>query len=306
MDALRGALAAGLLPWPQTRARLLVLLAASLVAHLGAAAALPKLMAGVSPGTSAQASRVIRVSLRPAAAPVAVPPSDARPAPTAPEAPGTTPPPQQLPTAARTPVASLPIAPSTATATASPAPAAPPAVPPQVAPVVPAPAAHATAASTGPAVSPTPLAGPPAKAPVSDARPRQGSELAPRDADGPLSGPRYLHMKEVDQRPAPVTHINPVYPPEAGQLEGRVVVRLLINENGGIDRIEIVSADPPGFFERPTLDAFGGARYQPALKSNVRVKSQMTFEVKFLRDDTIPSPDRLPPPIPTGPPKAGG
>lgn len=303
MDALRGALAAGLLPWPQTRARLVVLLAASLAAHLGTVAALPKLMAGVSPGTSTHASRVIRVSVRPAAAPVAGLPSEARPAPLAPEAPAAAPPPPRpLPTAVRTRVAS----PQVATETASPSPAAAPSGPPLFAPVVPARAVSATAASTGPAVSPVPLAGPPAKGPQSEARPRQGSELAPRDAGGPLSGPRYLNMKEVDQRPAPVTHINPVYPPEAGQLEGRVVVRLLIDENGGIDRIEIVSAEPPGWFERPTLEAFGNARYQAALKSNVRVKSQLTFEVKYAREEAPPSPDRLPPPVPTGPPRAGG
>ena len=291
MEALRGAIAAGLLPWPQTRARLALLLAVSLAAHLGAVGALPRLMAGVSPGTSATPSRVIRVALRPAT-------SQAAPTPVAePSTPIVAPAPT-LPPVAASPTPAVTTVPRPAERP-SPAPAT------TTAPQAPGPANEASP-STGPAVAPLPVAGPPAKGPVPDPKPRQGSELAARDADGPLSGPRYLQLKEVDQRPAPITHINPVYPPEAGYVEGRVVVRLLINENGGIDRIEIVSADPPGFFERPTLDAFGNARYQPALKSNVRVKSQMTFEVRYVREDAPPSPDRLPPPIPTGPPKAGG
>lgn len=291
MLALHGALAAGLLPWPQTRARLALLVAASLAAHLGAVAALPRLMSGVSPGTSAAPSQVLRVALRPSTALQVVAPAAESPSSNAALAP-----------------AVPPVVPSqTPAPTVAPSPAARPSPPPSSATPSPSPARAAeTASSTGPAVAAVPVAGPPAKGSVQDPKPRQGSELAARDAEGPLSGPRYLQLKEVDQRPAPITHINPVYPPEAGQVEGRVVVRLLISENGGIDRIEIVSADPPGLFERATLDAFGNARYQPALKSNVRVKSQMTFEVRFVREDAPPAPDRLPPPVPTGPPRTGG
>lgn len=134
---------------------------------------------------------------------------------------------------------------------------------------------------------------------------RPGSQLATPGATGPLPGPRYLLLKEVDQRPAPITRIDPAYPPEAGGSEGRVVVRLLISDEGAIDRIEIVSAEPPGLFERATLEAFGTARYQPALKSNVRVPSQLTFEVRFNPEEASPPADRLPPPVPTGPRSPG-
>jgi len=307
VPAIRGALAAGLLPWPQTRLRLALLLAASLAVHMAAVAALPRLMSGVSPGHSAHPARVIRVSLRPAAAPdvpsplptQAGPPASSTPASLATLAVPSRP--SASATAGGTPTAAAASVPPTATPPATPPASLAAPVPQPVAPAV-----ASTSASTGPVTSPAPVAGPPARAPVADPIPRQGSELAPRDATGPLAGPRYLSLKEVDQRPAPITRIEPAYPPEAGQREGRVVVRLLISENGDIDLIEIVSADPPGYFERATLEAFGNARYMPALKSNYRVKSQLTFEVRFLRDDTLPSPDRLPPPIPTGPPKAGG
>ncbi len=54
-------------------------------------------------------------------------------------------------------------------------------------------------------------------------------------------------------------------------------------------------------FERAATEAFTKARYQPALKWNQRVKSQITFEVRFFREDAPPSPDKLPPMVPTGP-----
>ena len=192
-------------------------------------------------------------------------------------------------------------------ATLRPAPSlpAPPAAAFAPAPLVPA---ATPPASSGPATPGEPASGPQApralpKPPAPVPPTRTGSELAPAHASGPLSGPRYFSLSELERRPAPITRIEPVYPPEAGTAEGKVVITLLINENGGIDKVSIVSAEPPGVFERAATEAFVNARYQPALKWNQRVKSQITFEVRFLREDAPPSPDKLPPMVPTGPPK---
>ncbi len=290
MQALQGAFASGLLPWPQTAARLGLLLAASVAAHAVALGSLPKWMSGVAPGAATLQSRALKASLRPVAVTLA-----ATPGAVATEAP---PPSPSVPVAGPSPATAPPVAaPAAPRVMATPAPVAQGPIPSPVPAPVPA-----AAPVAGPVVAPVASAGPPAKVPVPDPAPRRGSELAAPGAKGPLFGPSYLQLKEVDRRPAPITRIEPVYPPEAGQAEGRVVVRLLINEDGGIDKIEIVSADPPGLFEQATMDAFGSARYQPALKSNVRVKSQITFEIRFLREDAPPSPGALPPMRPTGPP----
>ena len=294
MQALHGAFASGLLPGPQTASRLGLLLVASAAAHAVALGSLPKWMSGVAPGVATLQSRTLKASLRPA--PVTAP---AAPAAAMPEVPAS---PPSVPLAGPSPATAPPIAgPGAPRVAAAPAQAAPPpATPPDPGPAPPPVPAAAPAA--GPVVAPVASPGPPAKVPAPDPNPRRGSELAAPGAKGPLAGPSYLQLKEVDQRPAPITRIEPVYPPEAGQAEGRVVVRLLINEDGGIDKIEIVAAEPPGLFERATIDAFGSARYQPALKSNVRVKSQITFEIRFFREDAPPSPGALPPMRPTGPP----
>ena len=60
-----------------------------------------------------------------------------------------------------------------------------------------------------------------------------------------------------------------------------MVLRLFINEIGGVDRAEILSSTPPGLFDASALDAFAAARYVPGYVAGVAVKSQMTVEVKY-------------------------
>lgn len=265
MHALRGVFASGLLPWwPQTVARLALLLVVSAALHAWGLKSLSRWMSGVSPGIAAAPAKVVlRAQVRQLPAPSA--PTAA----TAPGAPSAFPPPF---------IAAGPFSPGPPSPFAS-----------EPAPFLPA------TTNTGPRAGDSPVAGPPAPAapvpPPAEPPKARGSELAPADAKGPLPAPTYLHATEVDRRPAPVTRIEPKYPPEAGNAEGKVVVRLLLDEEGRIDRIEIVSAEPPGLFERAALEAFGSARYQPALWRGMRVKSQITFEVKFLREDAEPAPE---------------
>jgi protein TonB len=61
----------------------------------------------------------------------------------------------------------------------------------------------------------------------------------------------------VDERPQPVRRVDPELPRRIvdEQIEGRVVVRALIDENGRVSEVEIIEADPPDTFEPHVLEA---------------------------------------------------
>jgi TonB family protein len=131
-------------------------------------------------------------------------------------------------------------------------------------------AEEAPAAATVPALAPTR-----SKQPESIAR--QSASTVP----GILSTPRYLTADELDERPQIRSHVEPAFPLDANAPEGRVVLRLLIDESGAVDKAIVVQADPPGPFELAAVEAFTPARFSPGRKDGVAVKSSMNVELRF-------------------------
>lgn len=102
--------------------------------------------------------------------------------------------------------------------------------------------------------------------------------------------PTYYPTRELDVRPGIKTRVQPEYPEAATRrgLSGKVVLRLYINENGIVDRVETLRARPQGVFERSAERAFSAARFSPGIKNKHPVKTQMTIEVSF--DSPTPAP----------------
>ena len=93
----------------------------------------------------------------------------------------------------------------------------------------------------------------------------------------------YYRSAELDVRPGIKTHVQPEYPEAAARrgLSGKVVLRLYINEDGAVERVETLRARPAGVFERSAEQAFRAARFTPGMKGKHPVKTQMTIEVSF-------------------------
>lgn len=159
-----------------------------------------------------------------------------------------------------------------------------------VAPSVPA---EAAAAVLPEAPQPTP---PPTitRAAAKSADPTSGSvaaKAAPDAAAAPASAPPadpglppapdYFAGGRLDPGPRPLEDVDPLYPEEAKQQEGSVVLRLLISESGAVDNVAVVRSYPAGLFERSALEAFGKAKFSPGRMLGVAVKSQITIEVMF-------------------------
>ena len=121
----------------------------------------------------------------------------------------------------------------------------------------------------------------PAATPVAKAKPvaEAASVTSPPAALAPA--PAYLFGSRLDPGPQPLHDIEPVFPAEAGQQEGTVVLRLLIGESGSVDDVAVVRSEPKGVFESAALAAFGAARFAPGRVLGVAVKSQITIEVSF-------------------------
>ncbi len=171
-----------------------------------------------------------------------------------------------------------------------PAPAAaveppPPAEPAKAATVTPTPDREAAMARP-PVPSPPPVLAPdpvpvirsPAAAP---APPPAATVDASPIAAPPAPAVTYQGAMGLDPPPRPLGEIEPLVPEAAGARGGVVVLRLYINEQGTVDRAEVLRSTPPGLFDASALEAFSHARFSPGYLAGVAVKSQMTFEVKY-------------------------
>ncbi len=86
----------------------------------------------------------------------------------------------------------------------------------------------------------------------------------------------------LDPPPRLLSEIDLVYPESAGLREGRVVLRILINERGIVDNVMVTQAFPKEFFDEAAMAAFRTALFSPGKFLGVPVKSQLLIEVEFL------------------------
>ncbi len=104
------------------------------------------------------------------------------------------------------------------------------------------------------------------------------------EAQGPgLPLDRYYTSRELDVRAEPVNQPPLVDPQEAYQARtrGKVTLRVLINERGGVDGVAVLEAEPRGVFEAAALEAAQALEFSPASLAGRAVKSQKTLEVVF-------------------------
>ncbi|HJV85918.1 MAG TPA: hypothetical protein VJ698_10615 [Noviherbaspirillum sp.] len=92
--------------------------------------------------------------------------------------------------------------------------------------------------------------------------------------------PHYFHMRELTETPRVVQDIPgnfavviPEIPPQAA------ILRLLINEEGGIDRVVVEDSDFPEKVERRLVEAFSQLRFSPGKIGRIPVRSQLKIEV---------------------------
>ena len=115
---------------------------------------------------------------------------------------------------------------------------------------------------------------------------RRGNLPDGRDAPIELPLPllrQYYTAREVDLLAAPLEEV-PLTDPAVGPGPGksaRVVLLVLINEQGGVDSVATLQSSPPGMFDDMARSAFAATRFSPALKDGKPVKSQKIVEILY-------------------------
>lgn len=87
----------------------------------------------------------------------------------------------------------------------------------------------------------------------------------------------------VDKKPEPVQRVDPELPRRLveKQMEGKVVVRALINKQGRVERVEVIQAQPPNVFDQHVLEAVRRWQFQPATYEGKKVKTWIELPFKF-------------------------
>ena len=87
----------------------------------------------------------------------------------------------------------------------------------------------------------------------------------------------------VDKKPEPVRRDDPELPRRlvAQQVEGRVVVRALVDKNGRVERVEVVESKPPNVFDQHVLEAVRRWEFQPASYEGKAVKTWIELPFNF-------------------------
>lgn len=92
-------------------------------------------------------------------------------------------------------------------------------------------------------------------------------------------GEGYFAAAELDVQARPLQPISLALPPDAPAGEVRLMLRVYINEQGGVDAVESEQPDPSGVLEREARRAFQGARFVPGQRHGRAVKSYKRIEV---------------------------
>jgi protein TonB len=92
--------------------------------------------------------------------------------------------------------------------------------------------------------------------------------------------PTWYSAKQLDTLPRPLQPIPPPPRPVPGT-PGRVVLQLLIDEDGVVTDASVVESEPEGSFVAWALTAGRQTRFRPGSKDGRAVKSRVLLELSF-------------------------
>jgi protein TonB len=111
-----------------------------------------------------------------------------------------------------------------------------------------------------------------------------GGGAGPAEGAGQgLGDEQGLSLAVVEVKPKILRQVEPAYPDEARRhgIEGRVVARLLVTADGGVNAVSIVSAQPPQVFDQAVMAALGKWRFHPARHKGREVATWVMLPIKF-------------------------
>lgn len=106
---------------------------------------------------------------------------------------------------------------------------------------------------------------------------------APVNPVSPLSQPDFYRVGEVDREPLSTTRMEPVYPFLARRrgIEGSVNIRFFVTRQGRVEGLEIITAEPPGYFEKTVRETVSKWHFQSGMVDGAKVKTLVETTIVF-------------------------
>ncbi len=100
----------------------------------------------------------------------------------------------------------------------------------------------------------------------------------PLDDDAPI-----IPIYELEKEPTAVKKVEPKYPELArkGQVEGAVMVEIVIGLDGKVESAVVIEAKPKGYFDDAALEAARQWEFTPAMQRDKPVKVRMSLPFIF-------------------------
>ncbi|NLD37405.1 MAG: TonB family protein [Desulfatiglans sp.] len=99
----------------------------------------------------------------------------------------------------------------------------------------------------------------------------------------PRKIPDIYTLSQVDRKPRVIRPFTPIYPYDAQRkgIEGNVVLRFVVDENGMVQNPEVIKAEPAGVFEQAALAAIVKYKFDPAVVNTKKVKCYAVLPIGF-------------------------
>lgn len=87
----------------------------------------------------------------------------------------------------------------------------------------------------------------------------------------------------VDEPPVATQTVPPEYPRKLRDrgISGYVIVSILVNDSGAVERTKVLEAKPPGAFDDAAIDAVTSWRFRPATYQQSPVKAWVRQKIRF-------------------------
>ncbi len=91
------------------------------------------------------------------------------------------------------------------------------------------------------------------------------------------------NVGEIDHPLTPLSQAPPIYPWQAKRrdIEGRVKIRFIVDEEGRVGHIEILESHPREIFDDAVVRCVSGWRFKPGTVENIPVKTLTETTIKF-------------------------
>jgi protein TonB len=93
-----------------------------------------------------------------------------------------------------------------------------------------------------------------------------------------------------EEAPELIKMVTPTYPELAKKagVEGKVILQIIVDENGNVMDPRVVVADPPGIFEEAALEAILRWKFKPAKQRGNNIRVIMGQQVDFTLTSGVP------------------